>query len=444
MKRARSGQRAVADFLEGKDRTVFGTKKEEAEYSNARWTLNTEQRLIACESAWLAGLCGAVPIQLPPLSGQLYSMLRDLNDSLEANSRKAPQLFRGVELALAELLPKGMLDLLAQGDSPVIFFSDLPFEWTLVEDWPVCLTRRVSRIPIAFSHWDVLSAALEYPSEIDVSKPEKVLVIDLIETDDVVRSYTTAFIAASEANALRYTYCSPKNAEELIDFVVRTAPDIVVLDSHGRYDRPKDQLAIRVGGTWVPLQDLLSGVRSRVPPVWALSACHTSVTGAIQGCFVRQLLARGAVCVVATLNRVDAFTASMFVGRLLTDIYSPVFPGSFGTLTDVFFVTQYTTALLYDPLLPLFREAEANPALKAPLGAVLSEFLRWAHGRPLDVRKHRHEVAWFVGESLARHGLTPLYAGALQAGHVRPETLLFTAFGAPGRVMLKAPPAASQ
>lgn len=326
----------------------------------------------------------------------------------------------------------------------MMFFSDLPFEWTMVEDWPVCLTRRVSRIPIGLSRWDMLSAALEYPWEIDISKPEKVLVIDLIEAEDAVRSYTNAFIAVSEANAQRYTYCSPKDAQELTDILASAAADIVVLDSHGKYDRRKDQLAIHVGGGWVPLENLLTGVRPRVPPVWVLSACHTSVTGAMQGCFVRQLLARGAVCVVATLNRVDAFTASMFVGRLLTDIYNPVFRGSHTTLADVLFVTQYTTALLYDPLLPLFRQAEANPELKVPLGAVLSEFFQWSHGRSLDVRKYRHEIAWFVGESLARHGLTPLYVGALQAGHVTPETLLFTAFGAPGRVMLKVPSAISQ
>jgi hypothetical protein len=280
-----------------------------------------------------------------------------------------------------------------------------------------------------------LSAALEQPADIDVSKPERTLVIDLIEAHDVVRSYSTAFIAASEANAQRYTYCSPKNAQEFREILSRATPDIVVLDSHGKYDRIRDQLAIRVGEAWVPLDDLLAW--SRVPPVWVLSACHTSVTGAMQGCFVRQLLARGAICVIATLNRVDAFTASMFVGRFLTDIYNPVAPGSYQTLGDVFFVTQYTTALLYDPLLPLFRQAEANAELKGPLAAVLSEFFSWSQGRNLDVRKHRHEIAWFVGESLARHGLTPLYAGALQAGHVRPETLLFTAFGAPGHITLE-------
>jgi len=435
VKNARAGLRAVTDFLEGKERTVFGTKKDKQAYSNARLTLDTEQRLIACEAAWLAGLCGAVPVQLHPLPGQLYNVLRDLNSAFESNSRKIPQMFRGVELALATLLPAGLLEYLARGDSPVIFFSDLPFEWTLVENWPVCLTRRVSRIPIGLSHWDVLSAALEYPAEIDVSKPEKVLVIDLIEAHDVIRSYSTAFFAASEANAQRYTYCSPKNAAEFREVLSHAMPDIVVLDSHGNYDQRSDELSIRLGDVWVALDDLLAW--SRVPPVWVLSACHTSVTGAIQGSFVRQLLARGAVCVIATLNRVDAFTASMFLGRLLTDIYNPVVRGSYETLGDAFFVTQYITALIYDPLLPLFRQAEANAELREPLAAVLSEFFSWYHGRNLDVRKHRDEIAWFVGESLARHGLTPLYVGALQAGRVTPETLLFTAFGAPGHVTLK-------
>jgi hypothetical protein len=55
----------------------------------------------------------------------------------------------------------------------------------------------------------------------------------------------------------------------------------------------------------IPLDELIPF--TRVPPLWILSACDTSVTGAMRGCFVRKLLSLGAVCVVATLAQVNAF-----------------------------------------------------------------------------------------------------------------------------------------
>ena len=281
----------------------------------------------------------------------------------------------------------------------------------------------------------MLNAALEHPAEIHTKKPDRVLVISLIEAHDPIRRYSDAFASTSESLAQLYTYLSPKSASEFIDILSNTQADIVVLDAHGGYSHSKDQLYIEISGTPIPLDELVPNVR--VPPVWVLSACHTSVAGAMRGCFVRALLGRGAVCVVASLSRVDAFTASMFVGRLLTDIFNPPSPDLYHNFQDVFFASQYTTALLYDPLLPFFRLAERDPEVRQKLSLVLSDFFRWTHRRELDIRKCRHEIAWFVGESILRHGLQETQIGHLGSGIVKPETLLFSVFGVPTHVELK-------
>lgn len=385
----------------------------------------------------LSTASNSIPIQLSLRPEFLYGPLNDLNAALESNSRKIPRLFRAMERLLAEILPTGLLKHLAAGTSPVAFFSDLPLEWTMLDEWPVCLTRPVSRIPIGFSHWDVLNAAVERSAVIDTRKPSRVLVFDLIEGHDPIRSYTDAFISTSEglSHKYTYTYASPKNAREFVKTLTTVPADIVVLDAHGGYSHPKDELYIRIEGQGVPLDDLLPDVQ--VPPVWILSACHTSVTGAMRGCFVRGLLGRGAVSVVASLSRVDAFTASMFVGRLLTDIFSPMKPALYDNFQEAFFATQYTTALLYDPLLPIFRMAERDVSVKEKLAKVLSEFFTWTYRRELDIRKYRYEIAWFIGESLLRNGLQQLQLAHLQSGIVRPETLLFSVFGVPTQVKLR-------
>lgn len=159
---------------------------------------------------------------------------------------------------------------------------------------------------------DVLGAALESRCAIDTRDPKRTFVLDLIEGSDEIRSHTDACINVSEGLGQRYTYARPQNAGELQSILAGESFDIVIVDAHGTYDRRTDTLHIGPRERPVPLDDLIPF--TRVPPVWILSACDTSVTGAMRGCFVRKLLSLGAICVVATLARVDAFTASMFVG----------------------------------------------------------------------------------------------------------------------------------
>ena len=74
---------------------------------------------------------------MSPRAEVLHKALRILNAALESNSRKISALFQSVELLLAETLPTGLLNHLDEGSSPVTFFSDLPLEWTLLDNWPV-------------------------------------------------------------------------------------------------------------------------------------------------------------------------------------------------------------------------------------------------------------------------------------------------------------------
>ena len=126
----------------------------------------------------------------------------------------------------------------------------------------------------------------------------------------------------------------------------------------------------------------------------------------------------------------------MFVGKLLTDIYNPVQRGQDRDFMDVFFDTQVSTAILYDPLLPLMRKAMRRQSLKAPVGRVLGDFYAWARTVQLGPREFRVAAAHVLHNSLGRHGLGERQAAYHQSGQIRPETLLFTAFGAPSRIEL--------
>jgi hypothetical protein len=192
-------------------------------------------------------------------------------------TRKVTKLFQEFEIKLADSLPEGLLAHLVLGDSPVIFYSDLPYEWTLLDNFPICLTRPVSRIPVA----------------------------------------------------------------------------------------------------------------------------------------------------------------AMFVGRLLTDVYSPHPQMNFKTFSDVFFVSQLTTALLYDPLFPLLRRAQPHTRMSEALYRVILDYSRGVSSGVISPRDFRYKAAEILSECLQTHGLLEQYLATVKSGEVIPETLLFTAFGIPTHVELE-------
>ena len=87
-------------------------------------------------------------------------------------------------------------------------------------------------------------------------------------------------------------------------------------------------------------------------------------------------------------------------------------------------------------MLPLMRKAMKRRSLKDPIGRVLGDFFTWARTAQLGPREFRVAAAYALQESLERHGLAERHAAYYQSGQIKPETLLFTAFGAPGRIEL--------
>ena len=137
-----------------------------------------------------------------------------------------------------------VLDIVRDGESPIQFLSDVPMEWAQVDGWPISLTRPVSRLPIGAAPWDVVAAAAEIGAAVDATVPERVLVLDLVKRHDPIRRYSDYFESASNAGGQRYTYATPDRAEQFRKIAEEVAPDIVVLDSHGRYSPLADQLWI--------------------------------------------------------------------------------------------------------------------------------------------------------------------------------------------------------
>jgi len=271
--------------------------------------------------------------------------------------------------------------------------------------------------------WYNLSAALIKPYRLTPRTPGKVLVLDLIEKSDRIRPYSDTFIRTSANIGNRFAVASPKSAREARQLIEQLSPEIVVIDSHGQYDHGKDTVSVRIDGQWREFSELLP--EPPTPPVWIVSACETAQSEAVRGCVVRSLLSRGAYAVVATLTRVDAFIASMLVGRLLTDVYQPLPHTKERSLLDIFFNTQLTTALVYDPLLPLVHKSETDTQIGGQLNNMLRELIQWFSGRPVDPKTYHEEVSTKLTELLLQYNLYNLHRNLDEAGHVDQTEFLY-------------------
>jgi hypothetical protein len=425
---------AVNDFMEGKKESSFDSSEAKSIYTSTQHTILQEQRLIACHATWLAAIEDRVPIQLRPFRGNVPNVFRKLLSALASNSKKSADLFRLLEVEMARSLPPGITDSIFQKANSVSLFSDYPYEWALCGDRPLCLFRPTARIPMSMSSWCNMAASISKPCDLTPRTPEKVLVLDLIEQSDRIRPHSDAFLASSSNIGNRFTRATPSTAEEAREIIQKTSPEIILIDSHGRYDQRIDSVSISLLGNWCLFDDILPD--PPISPVWIVSACETAQSEAIRGCVVRSLLGRGAYAVIATLARVDAFIASMLVGRLFADIYQPLAYKEERNLADIFFFTQLTTALIYDPLLPLFHRAENDAGIRKRMGPFLGELALWAHGRPVDPETYHEQIAVDISELLLKHDLYDLHRNLDAAGRIRPETLLFSIFGFPERVLL--------
>jgi hypothetical protein len=429
----RLASNAAADFMVGAKRSGFKSQEEEDVYETAHHTILQEQRLIACQATWLSAIDNRIPIQLRPFRGNVPNALRNLLQALEHDSRKSTDLFQILEVELARSLPPGIDDLL-QRSSSVTLFGDYPYEWTLCGDGPLCLQKPTTRIPLSMNSWDNVSAAMQKPYELTPRSPQKVLVLDLIAKKDRIRSYTDSFLYSSSNIGNKFTRATPSTAEEAKGIIREIAPEIVVIDSHGRFEGNSDSVSIQIRDTWCNFESILPD--PPIAPVWMVSACESAQSEALRGCVVRSLLGRGAYAVIATLARVDALIASMLTGRLFADIYQPVHRAEEYSLADIFFGTQLTTALTYDPLLPLLHKAEADSAIREKVGLAWFEFIQWSRGRPVNPELYPKEVAVRLTELLLQNDLYDLYRNLHSAGRVRPETLLFSMFGFPNQVTI--------
>ena len=424
--------RSVRDYCQGEIGKTPDASWKHQVYATAQALLDREQEMLAAQSAILAGAALALPDLKRPIISHLFPRMNDLQNALRAGSPKTPEMLRRFQIELSQLLPPPVRNSISSESKGVVIYSDLPFEWALVDDFPLCFHKPVSRIPIGMSSWWTLAAANQSPKMISTNRPDKVLVLDLFAKEDPLRQYVEMLKFAEASRQTSYTYVASRSRDELGEAFRIYDPDIVLLEGHGKYDHFSDKLYITAGSNLVDVDNLLD--ETLVPKIWILSACETAMTDAVSGCLGRKLLGRGAVCVIGTLARVDAFIAHKFVLQLLANIYTEDAQHKRVSLDDAFLNAQVATASIYDPLLPIVYKAVRDSTLRVPISKAISELMEWSsdewplNGMPGPIN-YLKAAAAKLDTVLAKQGLLTMAQNLRAAGRVIPESLFFSAFG---------------
>jgi len=111
---------------------------------------------------------------------------------------------------------------------------------------------------------------------------------------------------------------------------------------------------------------------------------------------------------VATLTRVDAFIASMLVGRLLTDVL-PALPHTKKGVCSIFSLTRSSQLPLSTILCcRLCASGDGSPDWGATQLHV-ADLIQWFSGRPVDPKTYHEEVATKLTELLLKYNLYSLH-----------------------------------
>ncbi len=397
-----------------------------------------EQALLACHSALLAGRCFALPMMCRVSVTSLFEEIKALHGTLYGMSRKAHKQFRLVQKNLTASVPKELIDAITAGGNEIVFYSDLPLEWLTINDIPICLIKPVSRIPITLTRFSSLHAVMEGKCAINVSDPSKTLVLDLMADHERVKRYSHLMRSNLMRCKVELTYVNPRSPQDVISALKQHNPEIVFVDAHGRYDSASDKLYLKVGDNEFETSILFG--KELVPKIWIMSSCQTTMAEAVSGSIARDLLSRGAICVIGTLSSVDAMLAALFFSVLMEEIYvGKVFPRS-QTLDQAIHFTQVYMTRIWEPLLPLLRKYEFDTGMTARINLFLEDRRRRHTERGLEdtIDKQLEIDSLILNQCLRDHGLLEIYNNLMQTGRSFPETLLFSSLGFPKGVILRA------
>lgn len=304
--------------------------------------------------------------------------------------------------------------------------------YTPISQYPLLPLTRIVQNEIAAAH------AIAFPKG-----RVRVLVAECIPLDDPVgaaarRGWVTAReFALEQSRPLDIEIVDIPDEARLRQELNRASCDILVISAHGFYDPRSNTAGLAIGS------DRTIGLGlSPLPPVVILSACHVSPMGIAPVRIVDMLLREGAMAVLGTQIPVDVIHNAVLMGRFFLYIAESLAGNEpHVTLAEAWHRTQSSNAIN--------DIANGSPGLNSWLLGTGADGVSRLHDfmanrsrsriRPRHVYEDTEKV---LIELADEEGRGNQIAGWLRRPGYLPESLFYTFWGAPERMLLNYPAAA--
>lgn len=288
---------------------VFGLRGAEMKLTTAAVGLRTAGTL-------------AATIRLPPAvnrtGGVVGQFARFSRTHENPPPVKSARVFKAVQNALQEYIPREHLNLIARSEAGIKIIADAPIEWLPVEGLPLGIRYDVSRINSVPGNLFLKQIMSPMPMLIPPDAFRNYLVLSMFDDGDPIAPHLRAGVLGTtdqDGKPIIGSFASPKTADQFVQSITKFGGPILIVDSHAQHLNGNEPGNLIIGGTPFDVWSLADKVKT--PPIVVLSACDTHPFDRNHATVANGFLACGAVAVIATALPIRGIQAARFVRRLI-------------------------------------------------------------------------------------------------------------------------------
>lgn len=263
----------------------------------------------------------ATTIRLPPkinrTEGAVSVFARHIR-SYDNNppDKKTSKVFKAVQQALLDSIPKDHLDLIRQSRSGIKIVGNAPLEWLPINGLPLGVWTDVTRINVTPGNAMIEQLESVPPIPIHPEKFKEYLVLSMFEdNDNLAHHLEQALTVLAKEKQLRGKRETPDSVEKFVDAINSYHGSVLIIDSHGTHPESPDVGSLIIAGKPVDIWQLKNKIK--VPPIVILSACDTHPFDRSHATVANGFLHCGATAVLSTVLPIRSRQAAIFVMRLM-------------------------------------------------------------------------------------------------------------------------------
>ena len=264
------------------------------------------------------------PYLRAPMKGEslikLHSRFSPTSFATNATGASTHKLIERFSAKLRDAIPTEVRELLLDYPGGFVALSDLPVEWISCDGVPMCFLQDLCRIPETVPSNLMAQFARNRHTRYEVTPdlPGRTLVIcGAPAADPISRHFDLLTTTWKERNARwRWAYCH--SIDSLVAEVIEFKPELLIFDTHGRFERNKTGTQLQLGTEWLDGRAVLE----RLPqiPLVMMSTCWGAPLYGCPNTIAHAFFEKGSISVTTSMLPLNIFKGGMLYTRVLNNL----------------------------------------------------------------------------------------------------------------------------